>query len=97
MIDIDNAFTYSPVISLKHENAICIKIIYQESYKSILVSNKTNATCNWQVYSTAGTLMNRGSSLNTIINIPLSNAVRGTYVIVCKVKDLTQSMKFVVN
>jgi len=97
MVDIENAFTYSPIIRLKHENITGLKIIYQRDYKSLLINNKTNATCSWQVYTTNGALITRGSSPNTVINIRLGDAVSGTYVVVCKVKDLTQSLKFVVN
>jgi ELWxxDGT repeat protein len=97
MVDVDNAFTYSPVIRLKHEDAGVLKIVYQAGYKSIVINNQTNAACRWQLYSASGYLMDHGNSLNTSINIPLSNAVRGTYVIICNAKDVTRSLKFVVN
>lgn len=97
MVDADNAFTYSPVIRLKHENANLLKIVYQSEYKSIIINNQTNATCTWQLYSTSGSLTSCGNSSNTSINIPLSNAVRGIYVIICKAKDITRSLKLVVN
>lgn len=97
MVDIDNAFTYSPVIRLKHADAGGLKIIYQSGYKSIIINNQNNAICRWQLYSANGMLIDRGNSSNASINIPLSNAVRGTYVIICKAKDITRSLKFVVN
>lgn len=97
MIDIDNAFSYSPIIRLKHENVKGLKIIYKAGNKSISVNNQTSAPCSWQLYSTNGSLLDHGNSSNTFINIPLSNAVRGTCIILCTAKGQTQSLKFVVN
>ena len=97
MVDVDNAFTYSPVIKLKHTNAKGLTIIYQAGDKSISVNNQTDAACQWQLYLTNGSLINHGNSSNTFINIPLSNTVRGTYVLICYAKEITRSLKFVVN
>lgn len=97
MVDIDNAFTYSPVIRIKHTEAGGLKIMYQSGYKSIIINNQTNAVCRWQLYSANGALRDRGNSSNTSISIPLSNAVSGAYIIICKSENITQSLKFVVN
>lgn len=96
-VDADNAYSYSPVILLKHRDAGVLKIIYKTGDKSIVINNETNGICTWQLYSTNGSLINRGNSSNTTINIILSNAITGSFVIVCKAKDLTQSLKFVAN
>ena len=96
-VDADNAFTYSPVILLKHKDAEVLKIIYKAGDRSIVINNETSGICTWQLYSTNGSLINRGNSSNTSINISLTNAIAGSFVIVCKAKDLTRSLKFVAN
>lgn len=97
MVDIDNAFTYSRVIRLKHTTEKGLIVIYKARDKSVSVNNQTNTTCNWQLYSANGSLLSHGNSSNTTINIPLSNTVRGTYVIICAAKEVTRTLKFVVN
>lgn len=97
MVDADGTYSYSPVIRLKRENVKNLKITYRSADKSISVYNQTNAVCRWQVYSTNGSLMIQGNSRNTSINIPLNNAARGTYILICAAKDITQSFKFLVN
>ncbi|CAN5183666.1 hypothetical protein BH11BAC5_BH11BAC5_42070 [soil metagenome] len=97
MVDIDNAFTYSPVIRVKHVGVAGTKIIYQPGYKKIIITNQTNAICRWELYSANGMLTNRGNSSNAAITIPLSNAASGPYIIICNAKNITQSLKFVVN
>ena len=96
-VDVDNAFSYSPVIRLKRENTGVLKIVYNSGNRSIVINNATNSTCNWQLYSTNGSLINRGNSSNVSTTIPLSNAIKGSFVIVCKAKDLNQSLKFIAN
>lgn len=95
MVDIDNTYTYSPVIKLVRENAKGFKIIYKSGDKSIFIKNQTNAICSWQLYSINGALINHGNSSNTSINIPLNNAVRGTCIIVCTAEGVTHSLKFI--
>ena len=97
MVDVDNVFTYSPVIWLKHTVSGLLKIVYQSGYKSILINNQANVTCNWQLYSTNGALTARGNSSSTAVHISVDNAAKGTYIIICKAKDITQTLKFVIN
>jgi hypothetical protein len=96
MVDADNAFSYSPVIRLKHEDAKGLTIIYKNVGKSVTITNESNTACNWQLYSTNGSLVRHGTSTNTSVNIRLSNIGSGIYVIICTAKDVTQSLKFAV-
>jgi ELWxxDGT repeat protein len=97
MVDTDNAFTYSPVIRIKHGDAVWLKIIYQPGNKSVMINNQANALCRWQLYSASGVLIGRGNSSNTSVNIPLNNAASGAYIITCNSKNAFQSLTFVVN
>lgn len=96
MVDADNAFSYSPVIRLKHEDAKGLTIIYKNADKSVTITNESNAACNWQLYSINGSLIRHGTSSTTSVNLGLSNIVNGIYVIICTSKDVTQSLKFAV-
>ncbi len=94
MVDVDDAFSYSTVIRLKHQNVKNLRITFKPGDKSIFINNQTNAVCRWQVYSTNGSLIIHGNSSNTSINIPLNNAVKGTFILVCAAKNITRSFKF---
>ncbi len=97
MVDADNAFTYSPVIRIKHADAGGLKIIYQPGNKSVVISNQANSICNWQLYSVNGMLSGQGNSSNTLVSIPVKNVVSGAYVIICSSKNASQSLIFVVQ
>ena len=93
----DNTFTYSSVIKLNRNEANGIQIFYQPASRSVVINNGTDSDCNWQLYLSNGTLISKGSSANKIIHIPLSNTVRGTFIVICKTKTATQSLKLVAN
>ncbi len=95
MVDIDHAFTYSPVILLDHQHAGNLKIVYRSGDRSIVINNDTKAGCSWQLYSIDGSLIDRGNSLSSSINIPLSNLIKGSFVMICKAKELTRTLRFV--
>ena len=95
MVDADNAFTYSPVIRLKHADK-GLTIRYRNADKSITITNESNIACNWRLYSGNGSLVGHGTSAKSSANIPFTNIAKGIYVIVCTAKDVTQSLKFLV-
>ena len=96
MIDINAAFTYSPVIKLKRDNDRLITAMYNSATKQIRLNNYTNINYKWQLASLGGSILNHGTARQGLTAINSSSLAKGTYVVICTANNISQNFKLVI-
>lgn len=97
MVDINEAFTYSPVIKLKRYNERLITAMYNSATKQIRLSNYSNFNYKWQLATMGGSILSRGNAGQGLTTINSSNLAAGTYVVICTTaNNINQNFKLVI-
>ena len=96
MVDINLAFTYSPVLKLKRDNDRFITAMYNSATKQIRLSNYANINYKWQLASLGGSILSHGTARQGLTTINSSSLAKGTYVVICTANNISQSFKLVI-
>ncbi len=96
MVDINEAFTYSPVLKLKRDNDRLITAMYNSATKQIRLSNYSNINYKWQLASLGGSILSHGTARQGLTAINSSNLAKGTYVVICTANNINQHFKLVI-
>jgi len=96
MVDINAAFTYSPVIKLKRDNDRFITAMYNSATKQIRLSNYANINYKWQLASLGGSILSHGTARQGLTAINSSSLAKGTYVVICTANNISQNFKLVI-
>lgn len=96
MVDINEAFTYSPVLKLKRDNDRFITAMYNSATKQIRLNNYTNINYKWQLASLGGSILNNGTAQQGLTAINSSSLAKGTYVVICTANNISQNFKLVI-
>ena len=96
MVDINEVFTYSPVIKLKRDNDRLITAMYNSATKQIRLSNYVNINYKWQLASLGGSILNHGNAGEGLTIINSSNLAAGTYIVICTANNINQNFKVII-
>lgn len=96
MVDLNEVFTYSPIIKLKRDNDRLLKVNYTSATKQIKLINYSNINYKWQLASLAGSILKQGNAGEGFTIINSSNLAAGTYIVICRANNINQNFKLVI-